>query len=118
MKNVPENNKLICLNEYKEGFGELIKLVNGFEGIAVDSQILFLSSMEDNLNDQLKLLDIKKNEVLAEVKKFLASYNSQFKALLDTEEFILGQIEHYRAQRKVITNENTSEPVTEEKSAV
>jgi hypothetical protein len=116
IKEIPNEKKLIFLEEYKEGFGELARLVMDFEGMTVDSQVLFLISMEENLVNQLKVIDQKKDEVMTEVKKFLAKYNSQLKALLDTENFIRDQLEHYSSIRKVITNDN--EKSTKEKEAV
>jgi len=118
MKNVLENKKLILLDEYKEGFGEIAKLVNEFEGISTDSQETYMRYMELCLYDQLDMVDKKKTELINEAKEFLARYNSQFKAFLDTEKHLNKQLEYYRAQRKVITNENTNETITEEKAAV
>ncbi len=97
---------IIFLSDYKEGFNELSKMVQDFEGITPESQEMYLKCTLKCLKEQLDLIDQKKTKVLEEVKEFLAKYNSQFKALLDTEKHILGQLEYYKTMRTVITNDD------------
>ena len=103
-----ENNKsqLILLADYKEGFAELAGLVRDFEGMTLGSQELYLKYMESCLTEQLDMIEHKKAEVLAEAREFLAKYNSQFKALTDTEAHLKSQLEHYGSMKAVITNED------------
>jgi hypothetical protein len=106
IQNIPTDKKLILLGEYKEGFGELAKLVDGFEGIRIETQLAFVDEAEISINEQLVLLDKKKEAVLNEVKDFLAKYNSRFMALVATEKYLADQLEYYKSMRKVIINEN------------
>jgi hypothetical protein len=116
MKSIPEKMTLMCLDDYKEGFGELARIVQGFEIITPESQKLYLKFAEQCLLEQLEVITQKKTEVIIEVREFLAKYNSQFKALLDTEKHLKNQLEHYKEIRNVITNENGQQ--TEERAAV
>lgn len=113
---VPTNKQVIFLDEYKEGFNELARLVNEFEGMTGESQSLYLEYVEESIKEQLALIEQKKNEVLAEAKKFLAKYNSQFKALLDTENHLNSQLINYKNMRTVITNEDGQR--TNERAAI
>lgn len=116
MSRTPNNRPLIFLADYKEGFGELARMVQEFEGITTESQELYLTYAERSLREQLELIDQKKTEVLTEVKEYLARYNSQFKVLLDTEKHLKGQLEYYKQIRVVIASDNGQR--TEERAAI
>ena len=112
----PDEKQPVFLAGYKEGFNVLSGLVQDFEDISPESQELYLRYAEQCLLDQLDMVDQKQTEVLAEVKEFLARYNSQFKALLDTEKHLKSQLEYYKQMRTVITNDNGQR--TEERAAM
>ena len=116
-KALGNSKQLIILADYKEGFNELVQLVQGFEEMSPKSQELYMTYVKESLEEQLQLIDHKKTEVLAEVRQFLAQYNSQFKALSDTEKHLREQIAHYEQIGTVITNDDDGQQ-TEERAAV
>ncbi|MDP4092571.1 MAG: hypothetical protein Q8920_04350 [Bacillota bacterium] len=96
----------MLLQEYKEGFSEIQKLVEGFEAIQTDSQCTFLTERSEILDQQLKFIGTQRYDVLLEVREFLAKANSKLKAILDTEKFLKGQMEECDEFIKIIVSQN------------
>lgn len=104
----PDEKLTVFLQGYKEGFNVLSGLVQDFDDMSSESQEMYLIYAEQCLLEQLDMIDKKQAKVLEEVKEFLARYNSQFKALLDTEKHLKSQLEYYKQMRTVITNDERS----------
>jgi len=87
------DKKMMFLQEYKEGFAEIQKLVDGFDAIETASQETFIGERNTILKQQLNFLKGQRLEVYHEIRKFLASTNSKLKALSDTEVFLIKELE-------------------------
>lgn len=77
---------LLLLDEYRKGFSEITKLVDGFRDISQNTQKIFLETRENVIKNQLKDIEDMKYKLLGEVKWFLAKYNSKLLALSDITE--------------------------------
>lgn len=100
-----EEKKVMLLQEYKEGFSEIQKLVESFDAIQPDSQETFINERQEVLKSQLKFVNEQRYEVFLEARGFLARINSKLKTLLDTERFIISQINECEEFIKIITTE-------------
>lgn len=94
--------ELLLLQEYKEGFSEIQKLVASFDAIEPDSQETFINERTAILEQQLGFIQEQRMEVFYEVRSFLAKTNSRLKALLDTEGYLKGQLEECGELGRVI----------------
>jgi len=99
-KNVKK--EMLLLQEYKEGFSEIRKLVDSFEAIEPDSQETFIKERTAILEQQLGFIQEQRMEVCYEARSFLAKINSRLKALLDTESYLKGQLEECAELGRVI----------------
>jgi hypothetical protein len=111
------DKKLILLQEYKEGFSEIQKLVNSFDAIQSDSQEAFLNERQYVLNEQLKFLNEQRHDVFLEVRSFLARVNSRLKTLIDTENYLKAQLQECETFNELInlSSGNDSKLITKEK---
>lgn len=100
---------LILLDEYKRGFEEIKKMVDGFWAISNGSQNTFIDSREATLKHQLEILNTEQAILLQEVKKFLAKANSSIATILDTKNFINAELEKCQELRQMVQIETTSE---------
>lgn len=94
---------LLFLQEYKEGFAEIQKLVESFDAIEPDSQEAFINERNAVLEQQLQFMQQQRLEVFLEVRSFLAKTNSRLKALLDTENYLKNQLEECEELSKAIS---------------
>ena len=94
--------EVLLLQEYKEGFSEIQKLVDSFEAIEPDSQEAFIKERAAILERQMVFLQEQRMEVCYEARSFLAKINSRLKALLDTESYLKGQLEECEELGRVI----------------
>ena len=93
---------LLLLQEYKQGFSEIQKLVDSFDAIEPDSQATFIKERNVVLEQQLKFMQQQRLEVFYEVRSFLAKTNSKLKTLLDTENYLMSQFEECEKLSKAI----------------
>ncbi len=91
-----DNKELILFKDYKNGFSEIEKLVNDFEGISNGSQKIFLQERERMLKEQRNSLHIIKAAAVEDIKQLLVRANSQMSAILDMEKFITDELEKCR----------------------
>lgn len=77
---------LLLLDEYRKGFSEITKLVDGFHNISQSTQEIFLESRKEVLKNQIKDIENMKYKILGEIRWFLAKYNSKLLALNDITE--------------------------------
>lgn len=112
IKLIPEM-KLLLLQDYKEGFSEVQKLVESFEKMGSDSQSIFIQERRNVLDQQLKFLQEQRNEVFLEVRSFLAKVNSKLKAFYDTECYIKSQLKECKTFSELIVFQSTEETAAE-----
>ena len=101
------NKSLILFDEYKAGFEEIKKMVDGFEDINFDSQKVFLKERVNVFEFQMQTLKKQQIEVFVEVRSFLAETNSKLKALSDMENFLNEQFRECDEIKELLSAEGT-----------
>lgn len=105
------NSKLMLFAEYKEGFEEVKKIVEGFEDIHPKSQERFLIERMYIFEQQKEALECQKTEVHNEIRIFLSKANSRLKALLDMEKYIAGQISECEEFKELLSIGETASEI-------
>lgn len=100
-----EDFKKVIFEDYKEGFGEIVKLVDGLETVSEQTSEIFLESRQNVLNRSMDHVRHQQHLIEVEIKKFLAIKNSELYQLRKMERQLMEESkECIKARKKIDKN--------------
>lgn len=88
------------LTEYKEGFSEIVGLVEQFDNVSDKTANSFLQSRQNVLNRNINYVKNQQEDIFSEIRCFLAIKNSELYQLRRIEEQLMKESEECKQTRQ------------------